>query len=330
MATGTATLSTSSNPSAPLTRSRTNLFLSYRDSAIRPTSTSFAGGGADYNDDFDDEGNTASESNRLLTDETVIDMAEFGARRGSVRSGTTSLPPQWIDVSDAVDEILNQVKPKMDRLDKLHAKHVLPGFKDRSAEEREIEALANEITNDFRATQKHIRKIADMSRQLLGTSPRSSIRNPESTRLELIMAANVQTALATKVQELSGLFRKKQTAYLKQIRGHEGRSSVSVGGIDSGRDPLAALAEDEQYSLQSQRTAVAPGLSIDVAQREQEILNIAQSITDLSDLFKDLSSLVIDQGTLLDRVDYNVEQMNVEVKKAVTELKTATTQVHSC
>lgn len=34
----------------------------------------------------------------------------------------------------------------VDRLDKLHAKHILPGFKDRSAEEREIEALANEIT----------------------------------------------------------------------------------------------------------------------------------------------------------------------------------------
>jgi len=30
------------------------------------------------------------------------------------------------------------------------------------------------------------------------------------------MVANVQTALATKVQDLSGVFRKKQTAYLKR------------------------------------------------------------------------------------------------------------------
>ncbi|KAM0791782.1 hypothetical protein ACM66B_004045 [Microbotryomycetes sp. NB124-2] len=320
-----ATVSTNTNPSAPLTRSRTNLFLSYRDSAIRPTTTTTA---YDYGIDEDDY---ATESRGLLTDDTVLDMSGLGngqatgSRRSSLRPATTSLPPRWMDVSDAVDDILAKVKPKMDRLDKLHAKHVLPGFKDRSAEEREIEALANEITNDFRATQKHIRKIADMSKQLLAASSKSHIRNPEATRLELIMAANVQTALATKVQELSGIFRKKQTAYLKQIRGHEGRSSVSVGTSETGRDPLAALADDEQYSIQSQRTAVASGLSIDVAQREQEILNIAQSITDLSDLFKDLSSLVIDQGTLLDRVDYNVEQMNVEVKKAVVELKTATT-----
>lgn len=40
----------------------------------------------------------------------------------------------------------------------------------------------------------------------------------ESKRLDLIMAANVQNALATKVQELSGLFRKKQTAYLRRER----------------------------------------------------------------------------------------------------------------
>lgn len=31
-------------------------------------------------------------------------------------------------------------------LDRLHAKHVLPGFSDRSAEEREIEAATTEIT----------------------------------------------------------------------------------------------------------------------------------------------------------------------------------------
>lgn len=31
-------------------------------------------------------------------------------------------------------------------LEKLHAKHVLPGFTDRSAEEREIEAVTSDIT----------------------------------------------------------------------------------------------------------------------------------------------------------------------------------------
>lgn len=51
-----------------------------------------------------------------------------------------------VDVSDEVEEILNRVKGKVAALDKLHAKHVLPGFNDRSAEEREIERATTEIT----------------------------------------------------------------------------------------------------------------------------------------------------------------------------------------
>ena len=91
----------------------------------------------------------------------------------------------------------------------------------------------------------------------------------------------------------------------------------------SSRDKILTSVLCTQ-SLQTQRTATTTS-TFDVTQREQEIIQIAQSITDLSDVFKDLSSLVIDQGTLLDRVDWNVEQMNVEVGKAVEELKTATT-----
>lgn len=54
-----------------------------------------------------------------------------------------------------------------------------------------------------------------MSKALLGTRSTSSA-STESKRLNLIMAANVQTALATKVQDLSGMFRKKQTEYLRR------------------------------------------------------------------------------------------------------------------
>lgn len=53
-----------------------------------------------------------------------------------------------------------------------------------------------------------------MSQTILRTPARPG--GAEAKRLDLIMAANVQTALATKVQELSGLFRKKQTAYLRR------------------------------------------------------------------------------------------------------------------
>ncbi|SDA03084.1 BZ3500_MvSof-1268-A1-R1_Chr11-1g03298 [Microbotryum saponariae] len=305
--------------SAPLTRSRTNLFLSYRDSAIRPSHAT------PYSHYLDDEP-TLSESQALMSD--TVDGPGGGvgtstSRRGSAAAGRTVelLPPRWVDLSDRVDEVLQRVKPKIAQLDKLHAKHILPGFKDRSAEEREIDALATEITSDFRTCQRFIRQIAEMSRALL--QQRVTHANAESTRLELIMAANVQTALATKVQELSGTFRKKQTAYLKHLKGHESKAADL-----HSQDPLFSLGEDESFSQNtlrsSQTTMFASSHGVDIQQRDAEINAIAQSIVDLADLFKDLSSMVIDQGTLLDRVDFNVEQMGGEVRAAVEELKTAT------
>jgi syntaxin 16 len=65
-----------------------------------------------------------------------------------------------VDISDEVEEILGRVGNKsrltfalrheadipVAGLDKLHAKHVLPGFTDRTAEEREIERQTQDIT----------------------------------------------------------------------------------------------------------------------------------------------------------------------------------------
>lgn len=57
-----------------------------------------------------------------------------------------ALPPKWVDTTDEVDSILNTLRPKIAQLDKLHAKHILPGFTDRTDEEREIERETTEIT----------------------------------------------------------------------------------------------------------------------------------------------------------------------------------------
>ncbi|GAA5905308.1 t-SNARE syntaxin TLG2 [Sporobolomyces salmoneus] len=335
------------------TRSRTSLFLSYRDSAIRTpfassssssTTTPYLNSYSSYAPDED-----AAENARLIGDGMDGDGGDWN-RRGSAWSTVSSssnskgkrrandaLPPKWVDLADQVDALVERVKPKISQLDKLHSKHLLPGFKDRTAEEREIQSLANSITSDLRSCQNYIRKIAEQSKQLLhevsNPSTVSGGASAESKRVDLLMAANVQTALATKVQMLSTAFRKKQSEYLRLLKGNENRTgSISAGG---SADPLASLAEDEQYSRSvlspnntpslAQQQLFSPTLSqSEIATRSTEISSIAQSITELSDLFKDLNSLVIDQGTLLDRIDWNVEQMGREVKSAVGELQQAT------
>lgn len=176
------------------TRSRTNLFLSYR------ASSSSSGSNSNYNNyNYDDEnggngngGSGGNESSRLmgneLNDETIIDM----------NSITSSLPPAWVDLADKVDDILSKVKPKsklkkdffqissvkqemvvdqfwvvflVNQLDKLHSKHVLPGFNDRSLEEREINEMALDIT---RVSDSSLSSQSSFHFQPLILSPSSS------------------------------------------------------------------------------------------------------------------------------------------------------------
>lgn len=103
----------------------------------------------------------------------IADEEEEGLMSGGGggRGEGKGLPPKWVDLSDEVEEVLGRVKGKSElsgsydsalnlvrgrarggaeqvvsTLDKLHAKHVLPGFTDRTAEEREIERQTADIT----------------------------------------------------------------------------------------------------------------------------------------------------------------------------------------
>jgi syntaxin 16 len=81
----------------------------------------------------------------------------------------------------------------------------------------------------------------------------------------------------------------------------------------------STLQQTAQKRFQSNDTAIA--------QREQEINDIAKGIIELADIFKDLQTMVIDQGTMLDRIDYNVERMAVDVKEAEKELTTVSLSI---
>jgi syntaxin 16 len=122
------------------------------------------------------------------------------------------LPPRWADVSDEVTEYLTDIASKSQKLEKLHQKHVLPGFDDEEAkrsEEGEIERLTQDITRGFHDCQKAIQRIEMMVRE---TKQQGGISKGEET-----MARNIQISLAGRVQEASAGFRKKQSAYLKSM-----------------------------------------------------------------------------------------------------------------
>jgi len=276
------------------------LFISYRDSRAR--SSRFSRPLSSYDDPYQ----VGDEHERLITS---------GASHVALEA---QLPPRWVDLSDQVEEILACVPVKISALEKLHAKHVLPGFADRSAEEKEIETATVDITREFRRCHTLIQRIGSDQDH---TFPPSNKNQHE----ELLAAKNVQRGLAARIQELSSTFRKKQRVYMERLQGHAIKNQdllIASGTITSkGSEGLTAVDEDVQAAqAQIQETDQMHNIRI----RDHELTEIANSIASLAELFKDLSTLVIDQGTLLDSVEYNIEQTSVHIADAVKELDIAT------
>ncbi|WZH47451.1 t-SNARE [Fusarium acuminatum] len=295
-------------------RDRTNLYISYRQSyAHHPTQRRSYGPGA-------------SASGALA--DTYTSSYANDDRRGLLSAGAFEddgdaviemdlLPPSWADVSDEITDLLANIATKSQSLEKLHQKHVLPGFNDedaKRAEEAQIEKLTQEITKGFHDCHRCIKRVEQMVRdsQHAGTI----------TRAEETMAKNIQISQAARVQDASASFRKKQSAYLKSSL----RSSTPQPGsyLDPSLQESDADRSFSQSTLQAtQQQRVLHSNDNAIAQREREIEDIAQGIIELSDLFRDLQNMVIDQGTMLDRIDYNVERMNTDVKAADKELVVA-------
>lgn len=130
----------------------------------------------------------------------------------------------------------------MSQLDKLHSKHVLPGFADKTAEEREIANLTSDITRELRKCQNIIMKISQYAKNLLLST---------TTKEDRVMIQNVQTALATKVQDASAVFRKKQSNYLK-------RGCMSLSKLAMQLTPIQ-ISELRGYELRNQDILAASG-----------------------------------------------------------------------
>ncbi|KAF3012485.1 hypothetical protein E8E15_003595 [Penicillium rubens] len=296
-------------------RDRTNLYFSYRQSLIhhpakKPHFTPTNG--------FSDTPSHPEENRRLIpeTDEDGDMVIEMDL-----------LPPRWVDVQEEVSELLSEIAQNSAQLDKLHQKHLLPGFGDeelRRQDEGVIESLTQDVTRSFHDCQRSIMRIETMVGE---SKAHGGVTSGEET-----MAKNIQISLAARVQEASARFRKKQSTYLRKLRDLEGIATPFDGAPTQAQNPYTdpSMMESDadrsfsQTMLQETSQRQTGQNDAAIAQREREINDIAKGIIELSDIFRELQTMIIDQGTMLDRIDYNVERMGTEVKAADKELKVAT------
>lgn len=105
-----------------------------------------------------------------------------------------NLPPDWLARVSDVQHDIQKIQNKMTDLTELHKKHLLPGFDDRTDEEHAVEILTADITKIFHQAQVKTKKIGS-DEKLSGEEKK--------------VKANIQSALASKLQEQSQTFRKK-------------------------------------------------------------------------------------------------------------------------
>ena len=130
-------------------RDRTNLFLSYRRTFPHSAKYSTYSKGANF-DSYSDEDDLSR------ADETVP-MIDLEANQ--VGSGADSLPPSFIDLTYDIDEYLMKIEHLMKQLAKLYKKNSLPGFEDKSHDEKEIEEVSFDVTQLFQRCYNVIKKL---------------------------------------------------------------------------------------------------------------------------------------------------------------------------
>lgn len=291
-------------------RDRTNLFLSYRRTYPHH-------GGPLSGSRFD----TMGEEEELIGGN--VEPGNNG--NGDNNIELIALPPSFLDISEGIDENLDFISKKIDKLNGLYKKNLLPGFNDRTTDEEEIEKLNYTITTKFYECNNLVKRFESIKRQ-----PNNKLKADDLNMIE-----NMQKNYALKIQQLSSNFRKLQNNYIKFLKKDEFEQLPSLNKSNQVIDQSTynpAIDETEELESYS-REAIKESSSIlqqkssindsMIRQREQEITKLAQGVLEVSSIFKEMQNMVIDQGTILDRIDYNLENTKVDLQNASQQLTRA-------
>lgn len=290
-------------------RDRTNLYLSYRRTF--PRNLRYSRSTAVKNEQSYDleNGNVDFEMETFVNGEDAH---------------TGLLPPLYVEIAREIDTHLSHVKSKSVQLAKLYKNNSLPGFEDRTNDEKLIEDLSFQVIKLFQNCYGIMKRLAQIFED-------QRVDGERLNKSELIILDNLQKHYAQRVQTESNKFRALQNNYLKFLNKDD---SKPINFANQHSHAIMLEEDDEErlnqhdielYSrktLQKHQHASTNQQYLQV--RDEEITKLARSVLEVSTIFREMQSLIIDQGTIVDRIDYNLENTHIELKETNKELDKAT------
>ncbi|KAI8991395.1 t-SNARE [Mycotypha africana] len=263
------------------TRSRTLLFLQFRNSYARTQSSSarYAAG--------------SSETEGLIeSSDSVIEMSV--------------LPPQWVDIVDEVDEALDAVKDKKG----MHRKHLLPGFDDRSSDEAAIESLTQEITNEFYRIKREIQQIR------VGRTS-SDQEDKLARNIKTSLATKVQDVSSKFRKQQSSYLKKLQSQENRKadILGLEPDLSSEAAELLLDEDTQVGFTESQLAVLESSEFTISQREN-EINQIAKSIHQLAEIFRDLQEMVIDQGSMLDRIDFNIEQTNVQVKDAVIQLDKA--------------
>ena len=209
-----------------------------------------------------------------------------------------------VDTVAVVEQTIKQIEETIDKLSDAHKNRLLVRFDLDSDDQRDRESdmLTALVT----------KKMKEAEHNLL-------LLNGQSNTGDAEVQLNVRKSMAAKLQTLSLQFRNKQKAYKEKLVRQKSKPGLVYSDDEDEKKPKRSA--DGVFHLSDAEILVMEKSTVDLQERDAEILKVTKNIEELATIFKELATLVIDQGTILDRIDHNMDNVIDNTEHAVKELK---------